>query len=152
MEYQCKKCKKTKNEAEFYKNNTYKSGRFSKCIECCKQYYSDNEEHERKVRRERYLRNRKKNARQRREYAKEYYKKHKKDWIEKARVAKRKYPEKWKARQDLRNAVASGKIEKLPCEICGNLKSQGHHEDYSKPLEVKWLCAKHHAELHSQIN
>ncbi len=59
-----------------------------------------------------------------------------------------KYPERWKARSDLRNAVATGKVVKMPCEVCGGLKVQGHHEDYSKPLEVRWLCSKHHKQLH----
>lgn len=59
-----------------------------------------------------------------------------------------KYPEKYKARYVLRNAVAWGKVNKLPCEVCGEVKSQGHHPNYSKPLEVIWLCRKHHMELH----
>jgi hypothetical protein len=42
----------------------------------------------------------------------------------------------------------SGRLKKLPCEVCGNPKSDGHHDDYAKPLDVKWLCRKHHAERH----
>ena len=53
------------------------------------------------------------------------------------------------ARRKLRNAVASGSIIKTPCVICGNEKSQGHHEDYSKPLDVIWMCNRCHAEHHS---
>lgn len=48
----------------------------------------------------------------------------------------------------LQRAVNYGRIERLPCEVCGNPKSQGHHSDYSKPLEVIWLCALHHKKLH----
>lgn len=48
------------------------------------------------------------------------------------------------------NAVAAGKVTRLPC-WCGNPKSEGHHEDYTKPLEVIWLCRKHHAEAHRKI-
>lgn len=45
-------------------------------------------------------------------------------------------------------AVAAGKLEKLPCEVCGEQKSQAHHSDYDKPLEVNWLCQLHHRALH----
>ena len=55
-----------------------------------------------------------------------------------------KYPEKYKARYTLRNAVRLGIIKKQPCEKCGDNKSHGHHDDYSKPLEVRWLCHKCH--------
>ena len=58
-----------------------------------------------------------------------------------------KHPEKRKARQKLAYAVKTGKIIKLPCLVCGDPKSQGHHKDYNKPLEVDWLCQKHHKEL-----
>lgn len=56
--------------------------------------------------------------------------------------------EKGRAAQQLRDAVRSGKIERQPCEICSEPKAQGHHFDYSKPLEVRWLCPKHHREEH----
>lgn len=52
------------------------------------------------------------------------------------------------AHSKVRNAILSGVLIKLDCEICGNVKSEAHHSDYSKPLKVKWLCKKHHAELH----
>jgi len=48
------------------------------------------------------------------------------------------------------NAVRNGKLIKQPCEICGELKVEGHHDDYEKPLEVRWLCISHHAEHHRQ--
>jgi len=37
-----------------------------------------------------------------------------------------------------------------PCEICGITENiHAHHEDYSRPLEVRWLCAYHHSRVHS---
>ena len=38
-----------------------------------------------------------------------------------------------------------------PCERCGDDKSQAHHEDYSKPLDVMWLCSQCHADRHKEI-
>jgi hypothetical protein len=58
-----------------------------------------------------------------------------------------KYPEKEKARNTLRNAIKGGYIKRCVCEVCGNPKTQAHHDDYSKPLEVRWLCHQHHCEL-----
>lgn len=46
------------------------------------------------------------------------------------------------------NAVVRGKLVKLACEVCGNTKSEAHHADYSKPLDVMWLCRKHHKDVH----
>ena len=62
-----------------------------------------------------------------------------------------KNPIRTRAHNALAWAVYNGKIIKHPCEVCGSVKSQGHHDDYSKPLEVKWLCQKHHKELHKQL-
>jgi hypothetical protein len=41
-----------------------------------------------------------------------------------------------------------GKIDRKPCEKCGSEDSQMHHEDYSRPLEVTWLCRDCHLEHH----
>ena len=86
-----------------------------------------------------------------RTYSTEHYQNNKAKYHKRSIALMKKYPEKNQSRIDLRNAVASGKVKRQPCEVCGNPKSQGHHHDYSKPLDVKWLCARHHAEDHSKI-
>lgn len=53
-----------------------------------------------------------------------------------------------KARNDLNHAVRDGKLDRLPCVICGDEKSEAHHEDYTKPLDVVWLCDSHHHKVH----
>lgn len=47
-----------------------------------------------------------------------------------------------------RLAVKRGILKEKPCEVCGSLKVQAHHTDYTKHLEVMWLCQKHHGEQH----
>ena len=59
-----------------------------------------------------------------------------------------KYPEKAKAKHVIGHLVKTGKICKLPCEICGDKISQAHHPDYDKPIEVVWLCQIHHTKIH----
>lgn len=48
----------------------------------------------------------------------------------------------------LGNAIRDGKIERLPCFVCGAANSEAHHADYSAPLAVTWLCDQHHKETH----
>jgi hypothetical protein len=55
------------------------------------------------------------------------------------------------ARSYLHVYVKRGKIIKAPCEICGSERSEAHHIDYTKPLEVHWLCRDHHLELHQAM-
>lgn len=42
-----------------------------------------------------------------------------------------------------------GKLVKIPCESCGSPRSQMHHEDYDRPLDVIWLCRPCHMRLHA---
>lgn len=56
--------------------------------------------------------------------------------------------EKSKVRSYTKVYVRRGKIEKKPCEVCGEQKAEIHHLDYSDPFLIKWLCFKHHRELH----
>lgn len=47
-------------------------------------------------------------------------------------------------------AVKCGKIAKRPCETCGDPKVKAHHDDYSRPLDVMWLCEIHHRAVHAR--
>lgn len=53
------------------------------------------------------------------------------------------------SRHILKAARRLGKIERGPCEVCGAENVHGHHDDYGKPLEVRWLCPTHHREWHA---
>ena len=48
-------------------------------------------------------------------------------------------------------AVKEGTLIRLPCQACGVKKVMGHHPDYTKPLEVIWLCREHHVEEHVRM-
>lgn len=63
---------------------------------------------------------------------------------------KYKFPEKVLARNKVYHALKTGALIKQPCMVCGDPKSQAHHSDHSKPLEVKWLCPKHHREVEKE--
>jgi len=59
------------------------------------------------------------------------------------------YAHKVKTRALTRAHIRSGKLIKQCCEVCLTEKNvQAHHDDYNKPLDVRWLCIKHHAEHH----
>jgi hypothetical protein len=62
-----------------------------------------------------------------------------------------KYPEKDNARKLLATAIKSGKVKRMSCSVCGDVKSEAHHEDYTNPYDVVWLCRKHHIERHEEL-
>ncbi len=59
------------------------------------------------------------------------------------------FKRKCEARSAVKNAVRDGYLIRGDCEVCGISKNiQGHHEDYTKPLEVIWLCISCHRGWH----
>lgn len=65
-----------------------------------------------------------------------------------AKAAKEKYiannGKKRRAHNAVSNALRDGKLTRKSCEVCGEVKTNGHHDDYDKPLDVRWLCDTHH--------
>lgn len=64
---------------------------------------------------------------------------------------KSEYRKRRLARIKCYHAVESGKIKKDSCIVCGSMDVYAHHEDYNKPLDIIWLCMKHHCEYHRKI-
>jgi ribosomal protein S27AE len=88
-------------------------------------------------------------------YERERYKKpaRRAKMAEYQRVRRARSPEKYRARTAVGNAIRDGRLVPKPCEDCGSTERvQAHHADYSKPLEVRWLCFKCHREHeHGQV-
>lgn len=56
-----------------------------------------------------------------------------------------------KARRKVRHEIEMGRLARQPCEVCGSeQKIHAHHDDYSLPLSVRWLCQLHHREHHAK--
>ena len=137
MKKVCFKCNQEKPIDEFYKHPAMGDGHLGKCKECAKkdaaENYTNNREHYSQYEKER-------NQRLDRKTKKHEY----------ARKRNAEQSEKHAARKAVSNAVRDGRLKKQPCEVCQNPKAQAHHEDYSKPLDVNWLCFRHHRERHGQ--
>lgn len=89
-----------------------------------------------------------------REYARKYQKRIRKENPKKVNLEtyqrvlawRQKYPEKRRAQKMIEYQIKIGRIKRRKC-FCGK-KGEAHHEDYSKPLEITWVCRTHHMELH----
>lgn len=73
---------------------------------------------------------------------------------EKVRASKDQWqisnPKKRKIHGLVAYAVKTGVIKRQPCEACGRLPADAHHDDYDQPLAVRWLCPQHHREWHAE--
>ena len=130
----CFKCGLEKPLSEFYVHKPMKDGHLNKCKECVKAYARSPEYREKARHRD--------NARAKQP-------KRKAQMIEAQRRRRTKFPDKAKAWRAVSYGKRNGHVESQPCIICGNPKAEAHHEDYSKPLEVDWLCFKHHRAYHA---
>ena len=147
----CFKCGQEKPITEFYKHPKMGDGYLGKCKECTKAdargnrannitYYRDYDKQRAMLPKRVEARNAYAKTDVSKEYKYEYLKQYRKN-----------NPEKWAAHAAVRNALKTGRLKKSPCEVCGNEKSVvAHHHDYSKPLDVIWLCHFHHRQVHTQ--
>lgn len=80
-----------------------------------------------------------------------YYQKRKDKIKEKVKKYHEKYPNKYKAHNAVNNAIQYGKLFSEGCESCGSDgKTHAHHDDYLKPLNVRWLCPACHSQWHKE--
>jgi hypothetical protein len=54
------------------------------------------------------------------------------------------------ARNAIAHGLRAGTIERRPCEVCCS-EAEAHHPDYTRPLDVVWLCKTHHARAHRRV-
>lgn len=60
-----------------------------------------------------------------------------------------RHPQAVAAHRLVQQAVRRGELQRLPCEVCGNVNApHAHHIDYAIPYAVTWLCSAHHIEHH----
>jgi hypothetical protein len=140
----CSACGKRLDDTEFYRNKASNDGLMSRCKSCTKAYNA--------ARKAKLDAHRppgwKQKTKDKKAYSKEWRAAHpgygtarKRDWWNKNK-------DRLKVRNTVRYAMKAGKLVRQPCVICGEPKTHGHHTDYSKPLDVVWLCQPHHVEVH----
>lgn len=129
----CFKCGVTKPLDQFYKHPKMADGHVNKCKECNKKDVTLN-----RIDKVDYYR----------EYDRE---RGNRQSVEDLRKYRRDYPGKYRAHTALNNAVRKGLIFSEPCATCGREEdTHGHHDDYAKPLNVRWLCPPCHKAWHME--
>ncbi len=149
----CPRCSIDKTIDEFsFRKDTNKYKNICKACDCLRNKVW-RQEHvlEEKLRRKRYNKSHREKIR---EYYREWYSKNgrtrSEDYLGIIGDWKKRNPEKVKASQIVNKAIKDGKISKSKfCYDCKRKTSlSGHHLDYSRPLEVLWLCSSCHKLRH----
>ena len=73
------------------------------------------------------------------------------DRADATRAYRERHPLKRVAHQAVQTAIRNGSIVRQPCERCGRPDAHAHHDDYTQPLSVNWLCHSHHMERHTML-
>lgn len=62
---------------------------------------------------------------------------------------RRNNPRRYAAHLYVETLKRLGVLSPQPCEACG-ATAEAHHPDYDRPGDVRWLCRKHHVQLHAR--
>ena len=132
----CSKCAVEQPLSNFYKSKLGKGGLQSRCKSCIGATHRDW---------------RKKNLDRRAQYISQWRKESGGEYIKSIRQWEKNNPAKRRAHTIVKSAKKRGLLIPKPCEKCGEHKVEAHHDDYNKPLEVRWLCKRCHWALHSKL-
>lgn len=170
----CSRCGEEKALSEFNRNRAKKDGRQTYCRPCSnsnnREWYAENDDHHR----ENASRWARENRERKAAVQKDWQTRNRERFLETSRraaqrrrprqraAARKHYREnsaKTLARVKLYQAVRDGKVVRPDrCERCagtgqpfsnGRHPIEGHHHDYSKPLDVEWLCFDCHTAIHT---
>ncbi len=147
MNKKCNACGETKPIEEFTKDARNSDGRGGQCKKCRNAIVEKWRQANPNAGKKRNKKWRDTRPDRVKELAKKYwsYNKHSTKW-------RQNNPDKYACHIAVQIAVAKGNLAGQPCEVCGDTKVHAHHDDYSKPLEVRWLCSKHHMEHHANVS
>lgn len=133
----CFKCGRRKPLASFYPHRRMADGHLGKCKVCTKLDVAVRAE----IKRDEISAYDRARARRPERKAKA---------LQYQRTTRSRAPAKYRARSAVNNAVRDGRLVRRPCEVCSSPKAQAHHDDYTRPLDVRWLCFVHHRTHHGQ--
>lgn len=139
----CFKCGVEKPLAEFYRHPRMADGHLNKCKDCTKRDVAKN--YRRKRRDPKWL------EAERRRGREKYHRLYRPENPAVFVTTNQDPAVKQWARRVFKSAVRDGKVVRPErCEECGTSKGpiHGHHDDYTKPLDVRWLCTRCHAAVH----
>ncbi len=54
----------------------------------------------------------------------------------------------YSARKKVGTAIKSKKLIRGECEVCKKPNAHANHDDYNRPLDVRWFCHTHHMNHH----
>lgn len=126
----CFKCGETKPLSEFYAHPRMRDGRLNKCTACTRKDVQEN-----RVARIGHYR-----AYDRARCTEERHRS--------IALSHKRHHDHHRARVTVHNALRRGTLVRRPCEVCNDPKTEAHHTDYARPLDVRWLCRKHHGMAH----
>ena len=138
MAKQCFRCGLKKSLSQFYRHPRMADGHLNKCKACAKIDVSKNY----RVNIDHYV-----------NYERARAKLPKRKELRLKTQQKRRLlrPGRYRAANAVSNAIRDGRLMRLACEICGGT-AQAHHDDYRKPLDVRWLCRAHHLAVHGKVS
>ncbi len=143
----CKECGLVKKADCFSNHLLCQDGKLAKCKQCLNEINKKMSAKKRKRLRQLQKEWREIHKDYLKEYHRDYQKKNKKACSKWRQKHREKFPEREKARQLVSRLINGGYLFPEPCMIpgCNSIEHiQSHHPDYTRPLEVVWLCRNHH--------
>lgn len=150
MQKQCSTCLRLKPAKEFYRDKRKSDGLYSRCKAC----HGATVEKRAKTpegRAEAVAKTLRYQASERGRAVTGAYKQsesYKESIRERSRAYYQRNPKKKYAHDKVYHAIKTGKLTRGVCEVCGSSDVHAHHDDYDRPLDVRWLCHEHHVEVH----